>query len=125
MATTQHPQYNPIYKDFANRLSSQYINIDKFLNSYPAIKDDVPMQKALKNVRNMLLEAQDYMYEFYKETEKYFQQLTINEALKETCRHQREELEQYRNFKRLLLSDEKENIIRTVVLSLEKLLERE
>jgi len=123
--TLFHPEKNPIYISFAERLNAKIIGIDKFIESYPPLKDDPPLCKALKETRNLLIEAISYMEDFYSETEKYFSQITVNNALKEVCRHQREELEQYKNLKKIMLSDQKEEIIRTVVEGLEKLLERE
>ncbi len=110
------------FKDFEVRLLEKINSINKFLNHYEHVKRDPALAKALNEVRNILIESRDVMHQFFLENENFHFQHSIVEALKFTVREYKEELDQYRNIRKLILSEDKETLIRTVVDSLNKLI---
>jgi hypothetical protein len=115
------PEKDIFIMSLQKKIISKIQSLDKFLCSDDCKKLDISVRKSLDSIRLLLLECHQEFWKFESESYKHSMRSIYLEACHNRISHQEEELTRYKSAETFILSDDKENLIRDIIIKIDLL----
>lgn len=115
------PESDPIILSFRNRLYKKIKSIELFLKSPACEELPLGLIKSIKSMYDIFIEADSFIHDFQKESENHIFRKIQTDAMAYTISQLQDELNVYKAAEKFILSDEKKNLIETIVKNFDTL----